>query len=57
MNKAIDEEKLLAIEPRTKEKPVFRSISEIDIYDLDKLLVRLWKTIVYQKIVKKWVFV
>lgn len=38
MNKAIDEEKLLAIEPRTKEKPVFRSISEIDIYDLDKLI-------------------
>lgn len=29
MNKAIDEEKLLAIEPRTKEKPVFRSISKI----------------------------
>ena len=38
MNKSIDNEKLLSIEPRTKEQLNFRSISKIDIYDLDKLI-------------------
>lgn len=38
MNKSIDNEELLSIEPRTKKQPNFRSISKIDIYDLDKLI-------------------
>lgn len=37
MNKSIDNEELLSIESRTKKQPNFRSISKIDIYDLDKL--------------------
>jgi len=38
MNKAIEEEELLIFEPLTKEKPIFRSVSKIDFYDLDKLI-------------------
>lgn len=38
MNKSIENEKLLIIEQRTEEQPNFRSISKIDIYDLDKLI-------------------
>lgn len=38
MNEIIDEEELLCIEPITKKKPVLRSTSKIDIYDLKKLI-------------------
>ena len=38
MNKAINEEELLCIEPITKKKSVLRSTSKIDIYDLKKLI-------------------
>lgn len=38
MDKAIEEEKLLICEPMTKKKPVFRSVSKIDFYDLNKLI-------------------